>query len=1102
MKNIIIAMIIFIIVVITSLIIFSPDSKNIITETQIETTQITQEKALEEWTIEGDKVFVDDDNIYVSASPHTLGGSDWVIFNFTSKVFTGNIDAVLGFDTTTLQPQTIERFNPTTELRNVSYTCETDYFNYTTSPNHAWCYENITEYIDNSTYNSHLELIWDGDFDSGDLPSKTVTWEEQYLDIWKSTSLNFDSTNYEYQGMNKWWYTQDVPITQDTEYVFRVYIKNLDPFGAGHKYWFAIKPSSESISEAVSSGHLYALDPWTSSLGNNLVAYYNFSTWIESVNGGEWNLTTGDGTPEVVSNASCLNLEDQSCGFIDSTNEYWNVTAPGFFGLNESTEVKASKCYWLRRDASTGAYMSKGNNDAGWMDSIHGGDNFLNIAPTNGTGNDNTTYTEPIPTKEWYHICWVRNDTHVGLFVNGTLYNVEEGRITVVETNNLEIGGSTKHGSYLGNFYIDELAFWNKSLTASEVSDLYNGGSGITYDPLSDMELTITLNSPINSFSTIETQINFSGSFSIVGTDTNLTNATLYSWYSNGSLYNTNYTEINGTTNATNRSFGGIPTGNYLWNYQACGINDTATKCEFSASNRSFQITAFTENQSVFNNSVFETSLQGFWINVTYDTGRFDDINATFWYNNTEYVSEVEEVDNSGEVLFNITGVQTPTVGQGTNISFHWEIELDEGGSPITQNTSRQNQTLNELYFDVCNETLADIFLNISFQNETILEEAVTAFIPSSTITFWLGGASTNQSVTYVNATENLNYTFCGNATNEIINILVELDYDNSESQQRNFIGTFALNNTVTTEQTLLLLPTSDGVYVTFQVVNAPGEVISGVEVNVSSSGTLIETGVTDDAGSITFFLDPDTSYDFTFLATGYNLYSTSITPTETEYTITLGSSTTQDANELTRGISWTINPLGQYLYNNTDHTFNFTLTSSYWEVESFGFVLTNITGSNLASNTVNSNGGTATDDFNTDNQTLLIMNYFWVIDGNYTNQSYSWYVQSDSGTGFGLTNLFSRVKTYTDAGIFGIETEGFSMALITFLLIFLITGIMSYKYGLNSPAAIMGIAFTITLFLNVGIDIIPTGTSSLRYFPTILMGLLFVGVLFRENFR
>lgn len=65
-----------------------------------------------DYTIEGDKVYIDHPKFYVSASPHTLRGSNWVVFNLTNKDYSGLVDVGLGFDTTQLSPKEIQRYSP------------------------------------------------------------------------------------------------------------------------------------------------------------------------------------------------------------------------------------------------------------------------------------------------------------------------------------------------------------------------------------------------------------------------------------------------------------------------------------------------------------------------------------------------------------------------------------------------------------------------------------------------------------------------------------------------------------------------------------------------------------------------------------------------------------------------------------------------------------------------------------------------------------------------------------------------------------------------------------------------------------------------------
>ena len=144
------------------------------------------------WTIEGNSVYVNDINVYISATPHTISGSGYVYFNLTSKIYEGDIDVYWGFDNSKVKPTKAE------------------------------IYKN-----------------------------------SEWIDI----SNKFDSKDHEYEGMNKWYFLKDIPIVQNQSYLLRIYIK-LKPNTQGSKYWFAIKPSALSITEAISTGHFYALDPW------------------------------------------------------------------------------------------------------------------------------------------------------------------------------------------------------------------------------------------------------------------------------------------------------------------------------------------------------------------------------------------------------------------------------------------------------------------------------------------------------------------------------------------------------------------------------------------------------------------------------------------------------------------------------------------------------------------------------------------------------------------------------------------------------------------------------------------------------------------------
>lgn len=145
-----------------------------------------------DYTIENNKVYIDDSHIFLSAEPHTLTESGYVYYNLTSKHFTGDIDICFGFNTLQCRPKNAE--------------------------------------------------IW-------------------LAGSWINVSDRFTSINYNYDNLNKWYYITDLPITANIDYTLRVY-QQINEISTGGKYGVAVKPSHETISQAISNDHFYYLDPW------------------------------------------------------------------------------------------------------------------------------------------------------------------------------------------------------------------------------------------------------------------------------------------------------------------------------------------------------------------------------------------------------------------------------------------------------------------------------------------------------------------------------------------------------------------------------------------------------------------------------------------------------------------------------------------------------------------------------------------------------------------------------------------------------------------------------------------------------------------------
>lgn len=537
----------------------------------------------------------------------------------------------------------------------------------------------------------------------------------------------------------------------------------------------------------------------------------------------------------------------------------------------------------------------------------------------------------------------------------------------------------------------------------------------------------------------------------------------------------TNTTEVT-ITNATNRTI-------------IFYVNDTFGNSNVTT--RSWNYTIF-ENGQTFNSTAFETSTQNYFINI--ETNGSTPSAATLFYDGVSQGAAT--ITALGGDVFNITdSLDVPVIATATkNNSIIWSITSNSQ----TQNSTLINQTAADVSFVFCNSTFNIPYINFAFKNETIAEESVNATIDSDW-NYWLGTGDIFQTLTFTNNTENTNYTFCLSPGNQTLNANATIRYNNDISQQRTLQDDFILTNT-TTQRILFLLPTSDGVFVTFQVVNIADQPISNVNVLVEENSNDIENKLTDDAGAVTFFLDPDITYKFTFTAEGFDVFITNLAPTQATFTITLGAGEVITQPDFTRGFNYSIQPKNRVLPTNTDFSFNFSLTSSVFTLTQFGFNLTNSTSELLGIVNSTSNGGIVAITINTSDNSQITINYFWNVDGNITRGSFTWLVFNETGTGFSIKNFFDDLSTYLTSGLFGLNN--FSLVLIIFMGIFTFVGVLSFKFGLNSvPAIVLTFAILILIFeVVLGLIPSPPGVPEGVPFATILIGILLVGLLVKET--
>lgn len=213
------------------------------------------------WTIVNDTVFINDSRAYIGVTSYNVTGDAEIHIDVISKTYGGDLDIAFGVDDSDFQVKAGYVWKEWNVSNEFNYTCNED-FNYTLSPNYFWCY-----YEDwNGTH-----IVFEHSFDRGNIPSKTAWWNEtEEHKEWKQLG-NTQKIIKDYMGMNTWYIKKDIDVDAGREYNLKIDIT--PPIGESGKYFVCLKPSAETISEAIAADHFYCLDPWYYTLATDKLIY-------------------------------------------------------------------------------------------------------------------------------------------------------------------------------------------------------------------------------------------------------------------------------------------------------------------------------------------------------------------------------------------------------------------------------------------------------------------------------------------------------------------------------------------------------------------------------------------------------------------------------------------------------------------------------------------------------------------------------------------------------------------------------------------------------------------------------------------------------------
>jgi len=448
-----------------------------------------------------------------------------------------------------------------------------------------------------------------------------------------------------------------------------------------------------------------ALFNQTSTLWNNLLAYY-----------------TGDGTPDDALgnyNGTLVNGATYGTGKInqgfsfDGVNDYVNLG--NNLDFDGSTPFSISTWVYVNTSKQQ-AIISKesaGNNFTGYIAQIQSSNQVLFYFGSNYGGGDylSCQTTNTLTTNTWQMVTITYDGSKsvagINIFLNGVSSTLSIFRNTLVGSTsnsiNTNIGAAVSSGAarYF-NGLLDEVGIWDRELSESEVTELYNSGNGKQYTPP-----VVSTPSIITDGLVLNLDAGDTSSYPGTGTD----------WFDLTSNDNDGVL-VNGPTYLTDNggviSFDGVNDYvdfnnefNVVNNVTVCAWvksdNTTQTtiigKYEYSTNNRSWYMGTYTNGSSLqvilsSNGSTFNRYLGG---NIS--DGQWHHVSFSFSSGDVKlYIDSVEQsITQIGTNIINSLhsfsgGIEVGSVSGGVGNFFNGEISNTKVYSKVlTNNEIQQN---------------------------------------------------------------------------------------------------------------------------------------------------------------------------------------------------------------------------------------------------------------------------------------------------------------------------------------------------------------------------------------------------------------------------
>ena len=601
---------------------------------------------------------------------------------------------------------------------------------------------------------------------------------------------------------------------------------------------------------------------WITSLEANLRSYYRLDETIGNVvdymdNNTGINNGSARGISGKIGNAFVFNSADKTNVILGDV-----ITNYGTMSIN----------LWFKENKTGGAnsYLVS-NQKAGANDDfdivVNKVSGKLLIARSDvATGNHQIFSNLNMSDNQWHMATAVLNASGMFMFIDGVVQDDKDAFYEAV-TNQGDwfMGGAWLVGD-TSSSYIDEVGIWDRSLSQTEVTLLYNGGAGLS--PRHSSYPTITLNSPTDGTITTNHLVTFNCTASDV---INLINVSLII----DGFYN--QTNSSGFNNSYYIFTTSLPFGSYNWTCEGCNDLNQCT----NATAYNLSISKFTTINESYSTKISETDDTSFEINITAIEG-IDSIGGFLVYNGSYYAATHSNTGGNNWTIKRDIDVPL-LVGSGStweNKSFFWQLTLFSGTSltSITQNSTTHNQNVTRITFGEYAGTPSKA-VNFTIYSESTLERLAADF--NATFTYYLGSGTVNKTnYTTGNSVQFVEHFIYPNDT-YIVHSQIDLAASGYEDRSYDFVAAEYIGNITT--QPLYLLNSTGSSNIIIEVRNQGLIPMRNVLVNISrfykSTGTYraVETRLTDSNGQfVASLIENDVKYRFEFYSFGGVLLKTS----------------------------------------------------------------------------------------------------------------------------------------------------------------------------------------------------------------------------------